>query len=173
MAFHLIPLFEEEIVPRRSWNWMEVDPWTSIRSPMISRLERLCPYMENLQNQLGNQMQVNNETGNLQLALDVHGYKPEELNVCVEDGRLTMSGKHEERSEDGNHFVSRQFTRSFTLPESVDAENIKSSLASDGRTLRIEAPVRQAIKEPEKPKEVPIQVEFKRPLENSQVGCTA
>ena len=86
-----------------------------------------------------------------------------------------MTGKHEETSQDGHHFVSRQFTRSFTLPESVDIEQIKSSLASDGRTLRIEAPVKKpAIKEPEKPKEIPIQVQFKKPIEDSsQVGCAA
>lgn len=169
----LLPFFEDSLWGhRRGWDWMDLDPWSS-RSPMIS-LDRLCRELDSVRGRLNENMRIDANNDNYQVALDVRGYKPDELQVCVEDGRLTMTGKHEERSQDGNHFVSRQFTRSFTLPEAVDAEKIKSSLCSDGRTLKIEAPVkRPAIEESDKPREIPIQIQYKKPIEHKRIGCKA
>lgn len=75
-----------------------------------------------------------------EVSLDVAGFKPEELVVNLNNDQLTLSGKHEEKSADGTRFVSRQFTRKYQLPQDVDPEKMKSSLAADGRTLRVEAP---------------------------------
>lgn len=91
----------------------------------------------------------------LELNLNVSGYKPEELKVDVNDGYLTVSGKHEEKSEDGNKFVSRSFSRTHSLPKNVNTGGIKSSLI-DGKMLCVEAPL-QAI-EQSKDNEVPINV---------------
>ena len=158
----LIPILEDSIwglAPRRGWDFFDVDPWMSHRSSLRS-LDHLLRELDQVRPFTNQQLQVTNNKDNYQVALDVHGYKPEELQVSVDNNCLTMSGKHEERSKDGRNFVSRQFTRSFTLPESVDVEHLKSSLAADGRTLRIEAPVKQqAIQQA--PKEVPIAVQFK------------
>ena len=160
----LIPIFEDSIwglAPRRGWDFLDLDPWTSERSSPFRTLDHLMRELDHLRPLTNQQLQVSSNKNNYQVALDVHGYKPEELQVSVDNNCLTMSGKHEERSKDGKNFVSRQFTRSFTLPDTVDVEQLKSSLAADGRTLRIEAPVKQqAIQEA--PKETPIAVQFKK-----------
>lgn len=106
------------------------------------------------------------DKGQYRLAVDVHGYKPDELSVSVDGRTLTMTGKHEEKSQDGKHFVSRQFTRSFVVPDQVDIDNLQSSLASDGRVLKVEAPLRPeaieaAKRTQEPPRETPIPVQFK------------
>lgn len=75
-----------------------------------------------------------------EVSLDVSGYKPEELVVNLNNDQLTLTGKHEEKSSDGTRYVSRQFMRKYQLPQGVEAEKMKSSLAADGRTLRVEAP---------------------------------
>src|SRR2546425_1088414 len=35
--------------------------------------------------------------------LDVQGYKPEDLHLCVEDNTLTISGTHGKKNKDGNY----------------------------------------------------------------------
>ena len=72
--------------------------------------------------------------------VDCEGYEPSELTVKVADGYITVSGKHESKSEDGSSFVARQFTRKHLLPKNVNIDAINSKL-SDGKVLRIEAPL--------------------------------
>jgi len=90
--------------------------------------------------------------------VDVQGFQPKDLNVSIEDNVLTIEGSHEEKSENG--FSSRQFKRSFTIPDNAQREQLKSHFAKDGRTLRIEAPLDQAVEEKkeEEQNEIPIQI---------------
>lgn len=170
---YIVPFFDDSLylAPRRKWDLMDIDPWAH-HNPSLHSLGHLFNQLERAGN--NDKLQVSKDDGKFHVALDVRGYKPEELTVSVEDGHLTMSGKHEERSKDGKNFVSRQFTRSFMLPKEVEVDQIKSTLARDGRTLQIVAPMRPpAIEEPEKPKEIPIQVHFKQPIEHQRVGSKA
>lgn len=84
---------------------------------------------------------VSNGRDNYEVALDVRGFTPKDINVSVKDNMLTVSGKHEEKSADGSSFSSRSFSRSWTVPPNVKATEFKSRLMKDGKTLRIEAPV--------------------------------
>ena len=43
---------------------------------------------------------------------------------------LSVEAKHEEKSD--NKFVSRQFSRKYTLPKGCDASMVSSNLSSDG-----------------------------------------
>ena len=43
---------------------------------------------------------------------------------------LSVEAKHEEKSD--NKFVSRQFSRKYTLPKGCDASMVTSNLSSDG-----------------------------------------
>lgn len=106
-----------------------------------------------LQQQHGGQL-VAKDNG-LEMNLNVSGYKPEELAIDVNDGYMTVSGKHEEKSDDGRKFVSRSFSRTHSLPKNVNMDGIKSSLI-DGKLLRVEAPLK-AIEQP-KERVVPINV---------------
>nr|QIB84797.1 HSP23.1 [Nilaparvata lugens] len=68
---------------------------------------------------------------NFKVNLDVQQFKPEEISVKLTGNDLIIEGKHEER-QDKHGFVSRQFTRRYTLPENVDLEKLESKLSSDG-----------------------------------------
>lgn len=77
-----------------------------------------------------------------QVSLDVQQFKPEELSVKVKEGSVVVEGKHEEK-RDVHGFISRQFTRRFQLPETVDSNALQASLSSDG-VLQLSVPLRMA-----------------------------
>ncbi|XP_026183944.1 heat shock protein beta-1 [Mastacembelus armatus] len=81
---------------------------------------------------------------NWKVSLDVNHFSPEELVVKTKDGVVEISGKHEER-KDEHGFVSRSFTRKYTLPPTTNIEKVTSSLSPEG-VLTVEAPlIRPAI----------------------------
>lgn len=59
--------------------------------------------------------------------------------VKTKDGIVEITGKHEER-KDEHGFVSRCFTRKYTLPPGTDAEKVSSSLSPEG-VLTVEVPL--------------------------------
>ena len=78
------------------------------------------------------------------LHADVPGVKPEDIDVTMDRGVLTIQGKREsvrEEEKEGYRRVERArgtFLRRFNLPEGVDAEGIKAK-TSDG-VLEVEIP---------------------------------
>nr|BAH59273.1 heat shock protein beta-1 [Thunnus orientalis] len=85
---------------------------------------------------------------NWKVSLDVNHFSPEELVVKTKDGVVEITGKHEER-KDEHGFVSRTFTRKYTLPPNTNVEKVTSSLSPEG-LLTVEAPlIRQAIESSE------------------------
>jgi len=104
---------------------------------------------------------VSTKNGTFQVDLDVRGFAPQDINITVTDDKtLTVSAKHEDMSDDGLHFSSRCFSRSFPIPKDahVQVQDFKSKLAKDGKILRIEAPVKREKKKTEEPKEVSIEI---------------
>ncbi|KAL6099112.1 hspb1 [Pungitius sinensis] len=92
------------------------------------------------------------------VSLDVNHFSPEELVVKTKNGVVEITGKHEER-KDEHGFVSRTFTRKYTLPSSADVEKVASSLSPEG-VLTVEAPlIRPAIECSETT--IPVNVEGK------------
>ena len=89
-----------------------------------------------------------------EVSLDTRNYRPDEIKVNVVDKVLHIEAKHEEKSEDGNRFTSRQFFRKFALPEECPADRVVSNLSADG-VLLVTAP-KLAIMEPER--SVPIEM---------------
>ncbi|KAL0994780.1 hypothetical protein UPYG_G00127060 [Umbra pygmaea] len=73
------------------------------------------------------------------VSLDVKHFSPEELVVKTKDGVVEITGKHEER-KDEHGFVSRCFTRKYTLPPTAEVEKVISTLSPDG-VLTVEAPI--------------------------------
>ena len=47
----------------------------------------------------------------LEVSLDTSHYRPDELQVHVEHGAVTVEGMHEEKSQDGKRVLRRQFKR--------------------------------------------------------------
>jgi HSP20 family protein len=78
------------------------------------------------------------------LHLDVPGLSKEDLNINYKDNQLTVSGERtSDRTEEGEEYVRversfGQFYRAFTLPRTVNAENITASY--DNGVLTISVP---------------------------------
>jgi len=84
---------------------------------------------------------------------DVPGIKPEDIRIEFREGYLTLSGEHEEATEEKDEqFVRRErrfgtFSRSIPLPEGVEAKKIKAT-THDG-VLEVTVPLpKEAAKEP-------------------------
>jgi len=67
------------------------------------------------------------------LHADVPGVDPNAIEITLENGVLTLSGSREKAVEQKDvesrriERITGRFLRRFTLPESVDAENVKAS----------------------------------------------
>ena len=93
------------------------------------------------------------DNGNLVVRAEVPGIKPEEIDIKVDAGMLTISGKHEEATEEKDkEYVRRErrygaFSRTMALPEGVDPKKIKAT-TTDG-VLEIKVPLpKEAASEP-------------------------
>jgi HSP20 family protein len=99
---------------------------------------------------------------NLVFETELPGVKKEEVSIRVEDNRLTISGevkRNEQIHRDDYFRVGRRygrFQRCFPLPaDLVDKSAIRASF--DDGILTVTAPMKESIKEKEKPIEVAIQ----------------
>jgi HSP20 family protein len=95
---------------------------------------------------------------NVVLTFEVPGMKKDDIKVTVNNDVLTISGKRQfEHEEKDDVFVRREiaggeFSRSFTLPDTVDGENIQA----DYKNGLLE--VRLARREETKPKEIEVKI---------------
>jgi HSP20 family protein len=93
--------------------------------------------------------------GHLTLKADVPGLTPDEVELKVEDGVLTVSGEHsEEHEEKQERYVRRErrrgsFSRSMTLPEGVEPEQIEAA-CKDG-VLEVQIPLPAAEEKAKEP----------------------
>lgn len=94
---------------------------------------------------------------NITLTAEVPGVEEKDLDVRVENGVLTLSGERKlehEENQKNFHRVERsygRFTRSFTLPPTVDTDNVKANF--DNGVLKITLTKREEAK----PKQIQIQ----------------
>merc|ERR1712107_874139 len=65
---------------------------------------------------------VEEDNTRMEVSIDASEYKPEELKVSVQSGRLLVEGRHEEKKEDGSGYIQRSFSRSYTLPKEAEAD---------------------------------------------------
>lgn len=139
-----------DLVPRRTAS--ELDDF--FRAPLL-RTDELLAATPSLK------MDVK-ETDNAFLILaDTPGVKPDEINIQLEDGVMTISGKREKNVEEKNEQgkvirVERShssFSRSLTLPEHVDADSITAT--SENGVLTITVP-KVAPTEKPAPKRIPV-----------------
>ena len=76
------------------------------------------------------------DDGKFEIKLDVSGFKPEEIKVQIRGNELSVSGKH--KSEDGEVYRSRRYSRRIVLPDDVVLGSVSSRLSKEG-LLTIEA----------------------------------
>lgn len=100
--------------------------------------------------------------GKLVYETELPGVKKDEIEIKVEDGRLIISGevKRDERIERENYFrIGRhygKFRRCFPLPEQIDDPKKIKATFEDG-ILRVTVPLRESLKEKEKPIEIKVE----------------
>nr|AEM65174.1 heat shock protein 27 [Kryptolebias marmoratus] len=109
-------------------------------SPMMYPSHMMAHQARALSRQMSSGISEIKQTGdNWKVSLDVNHFSPEELVVKTKDGVVEISGKHEER-KDEHGFISRSFTRKYTLPPTANVQKVSSSLSPEG-VLTVEAPI--------------------------------
>ena len=74
---------------------------------------------------------------------DLPGFKDQDVEINVTGNRLVISGKREEEvtNDSGSYYCRERlhgsFSRSFTLPESANADQIEASMNAGVLTLRV------------------------------------
>jgi HSP20 family protein len=102
---------------------------------------------------------VSETKDNVIINAEIPGMNKEDVKVSVQDNVLTLSGERKQEKEEKNanyHRIERSygsFSRSFTLPTSVQADKVKATY-KDG-ILKITLPKTEEVK----PKEILISVE--------------
>lgn len=97
--------------------------------------------------------------GNLEIRAEVPGFKAEEIKVCVEPRRLTISGEMQESTEKGDEktlyseWRSQKMFRAFDLPLKVKTTDTKAML-KDG-VLSLTLPKAEVLP----PQEIPVKTE--------------
>ena len=104
------------------------------------------------------------ETERIVVKVEAPGIEEKDLRVTFEDGLLTIAGERQfERKDDRNyHRIERAygtFTRTFTLPRSVDGTKITANYRNG--ILEVEIPK----KEESRPKQIQINVNAGKQLE--------
>jgi HSP20 family protein len=105
---------------------------------------------------------------NITLKIEVPGIDEKDIDVQIENNTLTVHGERKfekEEKEENYRRVERQygsFTRSFTLPNTVDAEHVQAHY--DKGVLKIQL----AKKAEAKPKQIKVSVGSSKPLEGKE-----
>lgn len=101
---------------------------------------------------------ISEDDHNITLQAEIPGVKQEDLNITLENNMLTITGERkfkEEEKKENYHRIERRygkFTRSFTLPGSVDPQNVNATF--ENGILNISLPKREEFK----PKQITIGV---------------
>ena len=109
---------------------------------------------------------------NVTLKIEVPGIDEKDIDVRIENNLLTVHGERKfekEEKEENFRRVERQygsFTRSFTLPNTVDAEKVQASYEKG--ILKIQL----AKKAEAKPKQIKVNLGSERSLEGKEVKST-
>jgi HSP20 family protein len=107
------------------------------------------------------------------LKIEVPGIEEKDIDVRVENHTLTVHGERKiekEEKEENYRRVERQygsFTRSFTLPQTVDTENVSATYEKG--VLKIALPKKAEAK----PKQIKVQVGSEKTLEGKGPGKAA
>ncbi len=86
---------------------------------------------------------VREDSDSISVQAELPGLNPEDVHVKLENGVLTLSGEKQAQQEKGEgdyHFVERRygkFLRSFTLPDSVDADKIDAAYSHGVLTVTL------------------------------------
>jgi len=72
-------------------------------------------------------LEINKTENGYTVEIPVAGYKPDQIDVTLDQNILTVTGRAEKR----------QFTRSLLVPEEIDADTIQANVADGMLTLQL------------------------------------
>lgn len=116
----------------------------SMRVPRYFAYQPRLRYIENWEDDRKTKWATNKDA--FQVNVNVKDYSPDELSVKAVDNTIVVEGKHEER-QDEHGFISRQFTRRYTIPVGYDIKDVVTQLSSDGILTLKAPPLAQTIKD--------------------------
>lgn len=166
----LLPFFRREEFPGWDLSpWRDLDPWADSRvgtpnyhfkshlSGILQQMDSTIAHMDEEMRTVMKKMGAGDYAGGslLNEALrsvspqitngfaiydfDVSGFLPEEVTIKTKENVLEVIARHEEKTQNGE--ISREFRRTFTIPEGINPEELNGKLIRDG-LLRVEAPYR-------------------------------
>jgi len=84
------------------------------------------------------------EDGSLVVKAELPGVGPEEIDIALKDGVLTIKAEHSDGEEtEGNGYHSIRYHRSITLPAHIDPEKVTATM--DNGLLEVRVPKTEAI----------------------------
>jgi HSP20 family protein len=133
------------------------NPFSGIEARMFEPFFRFPYFQEQASAAWNPPVDVLEETDKILVKVEVPGVDEKDLRVTFEDGLLSISGERQfERKEERNyHRIERaygSFTRTFSLPRSVDAAQIAASYTNG--VLEVSIPK----KDEAQPKQIAINV---------------
>ncbi|MGC4114875.1 MAG: Hsp20/alpha crystallin family protein [Myxococcales bacterium] len=134
---------QSSLAPRTHQAW---DPWGVMREMM--RWDPLAEMGRSLATQdygvgFVPQFEVKETGDSYVFKADLPGVKDDDLDISLTGNRLTVSGKREEeeKKEEETYYAYERsfgtFTRSFTLPEGIDANDVKASMKDGVLTIGV------------------------------------
>lgn len=153
----LLPYVLASLIPATPYGVYPGDTW--ITPAERSLMRSLSEFNKIWRSPLSDLGEFNTESlvgkDGFQVSLDVQHFAPNEISVKTVDNSILVDAKHEER-KDEHGFISREVHRRYVLPSGFKAEDVVSTISSDG-ILTIKAPpVEQAV-EGSKVREIQIQ----------------
>ncbi|KAM7404037.1 hypothetical protein PAMA_004450 [Pampus argenteus] len=124
--------------------WPEVKPLMHQQDLLQRNLQQILKETELFQTAAAMQpvsYQLEKEGEHFDLTLDTRGFSPEELSVRQVGSKLRVSGKTEEKEEDGkgsSSYRRHEFRQEFDLPEGLKHKAVTCFLAPDGK-LHVQA----------------------------------
>ncbi|XP_018007155.1 uncharacterized protein LOC108664965 isoform X2 [Hyalella azteca] len=85
-------------------------------------------------------LRVTEKDGRYQVVMDVKNFDPRNLQVrVVDDNRIVVEGKYEQKSADGASSAWKTFSKEFTMPDEADIDLVTTALSKEG-VLTVRAP---------------------------------
>ena len=102
-------------------------------------------------------MDIVKEDSGFKIVAELPGMEKDKIKIMIEEGTLTISGERAREKNEKDEFVRAErfygnFTRSFTLPDSIE----KSGISADYKNGLLE--VSLPVKAEEKPKQIEVQL---------------
>ncbi|XP_055841261.1 heat shock protein 27-like [Episyrphus balteatus] len=120
--------FGLDLFPHDMFHKMRILPWSFFHPQFLSFPFQHFHQIAHLQDE---KEKLTIDKDGFQLTFDTKDFKPSELTVKTVNNFVIVEGKHEERKDDQN-FTKKHFSRTYLLPSGYNAEEVDSSISSDG-----------------------------------------